>query len=99
MTLKVVTANRLRDGRVVYLGESGSWSESIADGRLVSGEEDDAEILAAAQADAGRARVVDPYFIEVATHGGTIHALGNREAIRAQGPSVRPDVGKQAQDG
>src|SRR4051794_7670763 len=30
----VFTANRLRDGRVVWLAEAGAWAESVADARV-----------------------------------------------------------------
>jgi hypothetical protein len=39
--------------------------------------------------------VVGPYLIDVAVEGGTIRPLHYREMIRARGPSVRPDLGKQ----
>ena len=31
MTLQALTANRLRDGQVVYLCEDDSWSERLQD--------------------------------------------------------------------
>jgi hypothetical protein len=33
---KAITANRLSDGLVVFLDDSGGWSLSIAEARLVS---------------------------------------------------------------
>ena len=33
-SMKAITANRLRDGEVVFLGEGGVWVESFADAAL-----------------------------------------------------------------
>lgn len=77
MSLKVVTANRLRDGRVVYLAADG-WSEDIADASLLSEEE--ARAVASPE-------VVEPYLIEVAD--GSRRPVRRRERIRAAGPTVQ----------
>jgi hypothetical protein len=37
---QALTANRLRDGRVVFLGRDGNWSERFADARIVENAED-----------------------------------------------------------
>ena len=42
-------------------------------------------------------RVIDPYLIEVTLDGAAPRPVSNREAIRAQGPTVRLDLGKQAE--
>lgn len=93
--LKVLTANRLSDGAVVYLG-SGGWSEWI-DAASVAADESAAADLEdrGAQAMAQR-QVVDPYLIDVTSEGGRLVAARLRERIRAAGPTVRPDLGKQA---
>jgi hypothetical protein len=41
--------------------------------------------------------VVDPYLIEVTREGAVPRPVRLREAIRARGPTVRPDLGKQAE--
>jgi hypothetical protein len=40
--------------------------------------------------------VVDPYLFAVNVENEKIRPLGRREEIRAGGPSVRTDLGKQA---
>jgi hypothetical protein len=92
---KVLTANRLSDGAVVYLG-AGGWSEWI-DAASVAADETAAADLEArgAQAVAER-QVVDPYLIDVISEGGHLAAARLRERIRAAGPTVRLDLGKQA---
>ena len=95
MADRIVTANRLSDGLVVYLNGAG-WSERIDDARVARAEEDAAVLLAQAEAPGQALRVVDPYLIEVTRDGAVSRPVSNREAIRALGPTVRPDLGKQA---
>ena len=96
MTLKVVTANRLWDGLVVYLAADGSWSERLAEGSVAADEAVQAELEARARAAAAAHLVVAPYLIEVRHEGGAVRPVQYREEIRARGPTVRPDLGKQA---
>jgi len=98
MTLKVATANRLGDGLVVYLAADGSWSERLAEGRIAD-EAAQAELEARAQAAAVAHVVVAPYLIEVRDEDGVVRPVRYREEIRSRGPTVRPDLGKQAAAG
>jgi hypothetical protein len=93
---QAMTANRLRDGQVVYLCEDDSWSEHI-EHSIVADTEDLAKTLQelGARAAAQHA-VVDPYLFPVSIENGRIRPLSRREEIRAAGPSVRPDLGYQA---
>ena len=95
MADRIVTANRLRDGLVVYLNGAG-WSERIDDARVARAEEDAAALLARAEGPGQAVRVVDPYLIEVTREEAVPRPVSRREAIRALGPTVRPDLGKQA---
>lgn len=96
MTGKVVTANRLSDGLVVYLDQSGGWSGRVEDGRVAAGEAESAEILALAESQP--TAVVGPYLIDVIEEEGVPRPVSYREVLRAKGPSVRLDLGKQAGD-
>lgn len=88
MSMQVLTANRLRDGRVVYLTPDGGWSLRLGDALTAAGDSA-AGVLAAQGRQAVAARlVVDPYLIAVADGGGAIRPLRFREAIRAEGPTV-----------
>lgn len=94
--LKAVTANRLADGLVVYFSDGGAWAETIDQARVVEGKEAAATLLAEAEADAGR--VVAPYLIDVGRdEAGGLRPAAYREVMRAAGPSVRLDLGKQAE--
>ena len=83
--MKLLTANRLADGTVVWLTAEGAWSEqSDAAARL------DTEAAAAALVEAERQfrTVVGAYLID-ADEAGTIVARERlRETIRAKGPTA-----------
>jgi sulfite reductase (NADPH) hemoprotein beta-component len=82
---RVVTANRLRDGAIVYLNRDAGWSESIGDATVASDAEID-DLVARAEEDVKSNLVVGAYTIEIA---GDHQPLSARERIRAQGPSIR----------
>lgn len=92
MAAKIVTANRLDDGFVVYLTAEGGWSERLADGVLLNDGEADARL----QAVNGAGHVIGPYLIDVSLRDGVPRPRGQRETLRTLGPSVRPDLGYQA---
>ncbi len=95
MADKIVTANRLDDGLVVYLNGAG-WSERIEDARIAGDDAAADGLLAEAEGQGQEIRVIEPYLIEVALEGAAPRPVSYREAIRAQGPTVRLDLGKQA---
>ncbi len=90
MSQKIITANNLGDGLVVFLDASGGWTTEIADSRIIgTGELDEALAYAKAQHDAQI--VVEPYEIDVELHpdAGIPVPLRLRERIRAaKGPTV-----------
>ena len=85
--LVVITANRLTDGQVVWLGDAGAWNEHLSEGRVVSGEAI-AEALAAGQAAERAQLVVGVYAAEVALTPAGAAAVSQKERIRAGGPST-----------
>lgn len=94
--LHMVTANRLCDGVVVYLREDGTWTEWIAEG-CIAGDEEASQVLLETGEGAAEGNVADaPYLIDVRVDGGQVVPLRYRERIRAEGPSIHPDLGKQA---
>ena len=79
----VVTANRLKDGIVVYLAPDGSWTEEIGRARIAE-TEDEVAALEARAAESVKAReVVAIYPMDVALHDGAVDPLSVRERIRA----------------
>ncbi len=100
MADRIVTANRLDDGLVVYLnGASGGtgWSERIDDAGVAGDDVAAGRLLARAEGPDQAIRVVGPYLIEVTRGAAVPWPVSHREAIRALGPTVRPDLGKQAE--
>ena len=93
--IQVLTANRLRDGDVVYW-RGGAWVEAFRDADTFSDKPSADAALAAAQAFVKDRVVVNPYFFAVRDEGGRIRAVEEREIVRSEGPSVRRDLGKQA---
>ena len=92
---KVVTANRLTDGVVIYRRADGSWTEDLSVAEVV---EDEAAVGALALAQADESVGVGPYLMDVETEGG-VHPSGRgrlREEIREAGPTIHPQFGRQA---
>ncbi len=89
----VVTAWDLSSGRTVYAAGEGAWTERLAEAELFADEEAAEPVLTAAAAQ--NTLVLDPYLVEVAD-GRAAGRAQVREAIRAAGPTVRADLGKQA---
>ena len=87
--MQVLTANRLDDGRVVFLAADGSWSPRIGEARVARDDGAEAELEALGAADESACRVVGCYLIPVVERDGCIEATSARERIRAQGPSVQ----------
>lgn len=95
-TAKIVSANDLLDGDVIFLARDGGWTRAIEDAQVAHATDDADRLLAAAAADFAHA--VAPYLVDV-----TIDAAGRprpihyRERIRLAGPTNRPDLGRQAE--
>lgn len=93
----VFTANRLRDGRVVWLGAGDRWAETVA-AALPFAPEAAAAGLAQAQAAERRQEVVGVYAAEVDLAGGVPVPLKYRERLRATGPSIAAEPPSWAGD-
>ena len=91
----MLTANRLRDGDVLYRKGSG-WVPMLSDGDVYREQAAADAALAAATAELARNEFVAPYLFEVRDVGGKIIPVKEREIIRAAGPTVHPHTGKQA---
>lgn len=92
-TPKVVTANALLEGDVVYLTADDRWTRQLAEAELI----DDEAIAAVRLIDAlGRHdEVVGAYLADVRPGADGPEPVHFREAFRARGPSNYPH-GKQA---
>ena len=92
----VITANRLTDGVVVFQTIDDGWTEDFIRAAVLSDPHATASALARAKQDEANNIVVDPYAIVVEERNGHLTPKALREAIRATGPTIRRDLGKQA---
>jgi hypothetical protein len=97
--VRVISANRLADGTVVYFGKQGRWVESFGEAKAYADESAFQAALARAQADDRANLVLDVVAVDALKSGADLRPSHIREAIRAAGPTVRRDHGKQAQEG
>lgn len=95
-TPKVVTANHLLDGDVIYLTKDSEWSRNHATAHLLTDEDDANQWLAKATAQEGF--LVGAYLADaVLDDAGKPSPVHFREEFRSRGPSNYPDHGKQAE--
>lgn len=90
-----ISANRLLDGIVVFFGSNNHWVDQLSAAFLYTSKDEAEAALVVARLDQTRNVVVEPYVFEVRAEGTSV-AHHIREAIRAAGPTVRKDHGKQA---
>ncbi|WJY20602.1 DUF2849 domain-containing protein [Fontisubflavum oceani] len=92
-TPKVVTANALLEGDVVYLTEDDRWTRTLTEAELI---EDEAHAqLRLLDAEMQPDRVVGPYLADVKAGPQGPEPTHFREAFRSRGPS-NYQHGKQA---
>ncbi|HUZ67626.1 MAG TPA: DUF2849 domain-containing protein [Beijerinckiaceae bacterium] len=95
---QVITANRLRDGAVVYFGPNERWVEGLQEAVLLPDPESVKSTLERALVGEKANVVLDLFAFDVERSGGEVRPIHIRDAIRASGPTVRQDLGKQAAD-
>ncbi|MEZ5894795.1 MAG: DUF2849 domain-containing protein [Parvularculaceae bacterium] len=90
--MKLVSANRLSDGAVIYLGRDGGYVERLCDAARfdTAAAEDEIRRLSAA------IDVVEVCGVEV-DGDAPVGRAALRETIRSAGPTTRRDLGKQAE--
>jgi predicted NAD/FAD-binding protein len=94
---QLVTANRLRDGIAVFLTRAGAWSEVFDEAVLALEPQAAAALEARAKEDERKTLVTGAYLIDAERLNGRVRASHIRERMRALGPTVRLDLGKQAE--
>lgn len=92
-TPKVLTANDLLEGDVVYLAASGKWTRELCEAKPIDNQADaDAELR---RAMARPGDIVEPYLIDVAVDADGPRPTHFRETFRSRGPT-NYSHGKQA---
>ncbi|WEX09327.1 DUF2849 domain-containing protein [Chelativorans sp. AA-79] len=94
--MKLVAANRLIDGVAVWLGPDGGWVEDISEAEIARDKETQERLERTGREAFVRNEVLDVELIDVEIVDGTVRPLRLRERIRAAGPSIHPELGKQA---
>ncbi|WP_274626631.1 DUF2849 domain-containing protein [Arvimicrobium flavum] len=97
--MKVLTANRLIDGEAVWYAGGQRWSEAIADAEVAGDKAAEEALDAIGKAAFAANQVLDVELIDVEVQDGAIVPNRLRERIRAAGPTIRHDLGKQARPG
>jgi hypothetical protein len=93
---QILLASNLADGEVVFLGPTG-WERDHRRARVARDGEEAAALEAFGKGEIAANRVVDVYLADVEVGAdGAPTLLRYRERIRAKGPTVRLDLGKQA---
>ena len=93
----ILMANHLLDGDVVFLTD-GDWTLDPSKARIAHDEATAEAMEAEGKAAFAANVVVDPYLVPVDLDGtGLPVARHFRDAMRQKGPSVHPDMGKQAE--
>jgi len=85
----MIIANRLVDGRVVFMTDQGAWTDSINEGCLILDESESVRLLDIALRSEKDCAVIDPYLIDVSEDNGVRTPTLYREQIRAIGPTVQ----------
>lgn len=93
--MRVLTANRLTDGIAVWYADGG-WAETIGNADIAHDKAAEDRLEAIGAAAYANNEVVDVNLIDVTVVDGVVEAVRLREKIRAAGPTIRSDLGKQA---
>lgn len=93
----LICANRLDDGAVVWLDAGHQWVEILQQAALFGPDALPAAVHAA-EASVRANEVVGPLPCQARIVDGVVEPVSLRERLRARGPSVRTDLGKQARN-
>jgi hypothetical protein len=85
---KVLTANILTDGIVVYLAPGGAWTQKLPEARFLTAESEQTRLLHIAEQDVKRRIIVDPYLMDASNGANGPEPVSQRERIRATGPTI-----------
>lgn len=99
MKAKVMTANGLLNGDVVYLTAADAWSPWLQESEVAHDKDGEGRLEERAARAVSDRLVVGPYLMDVVEEDGVPRPLGTREKIRAQGPSSHPEFSKQVLNG
>ena len=94
--MKILTANRLSDGEAVWYAD-GRWAETMDGAEIATDKAGEERLDAIGKAAFAANLVLDVALVDIElTDTGAIRPIRLRERIRAAGPTIRNDLGKQA---
>ncbi|MBZ9795136.1 DUF2849 domain-containing protein [Mesorhizobium sp. ES1-4] len=93
--MKILTANRLGDGIAVWYADGG-WAETVDYADLARDKAAEDRLEEIGTKALANNEVVDVNLIDAEVVGGVVEPVRLREKIRAAGPTIRNDIGKQA---
>ena len=93
--MKILTANRLTDGECLWYAKGG-WAETIDEAEIAADKDAEARLEDIGKAAFAANFVLDVAMVDIELVDGVIRPTRLRERIRAAGPTVRNDLGKQA---
>ena len=85
---KVLTANILTDGVVVYWTAGDGWTERLSKALFLTDKAEQARLLQDAEQDVERLVIVDPYLMDAVNGPDGPEPVSQRERIRATGPTI-----------
>ena len=94
----VITANRLPDGRVIFLGPGG-WSEDITAATVATDAQELRALEALARQSVAVCEVVDPYPVAVEAGPDGLLPVKLRERRRLLGPSPGAETVERSYEG
>ncbi len=92
---QLILANRLDDGRAVFLTAAGEWSKQVADAAVANDEQELANLMTVAQAAEVSNLVVAITPVAADLSGAAPSPAHIKFAMQSKGPSVRADLGYQ----
>jgi Protein of unknown function (DUF2849) len=93
----ILLANDLLDGDVVFFAHGG-WTRDPALAEIAANDAAASKLEQAAAAALAANTVIDAYLVDVTLDpGGRATPSHFRERFKTLGPSIRPDLGKQAE--
>lgn len=96
MTVKVLTANRVGDGLVVFFTSGGEWDVDISEALAAGDQASVSALNAELERCAASTEVTDAYVFDAEWSRGALRPVHIRDRIRSLGPTVRHDLGKQS---
>lgn len=89
---KILTANALRDGAVVFFTRAGGWTSDVNDAVLALEDQAAAALEGHGRSAEAANTVTGAYLVDAIRTGPSTLPVHIRERIRAAGPTVRPDL-------